>query len=83
MQSQPQLFAQALTVQWLIWASGSYSRAARSMATQIENSDLEDVEMCRTLNERIMTVRPSSICMFHIALKSDTAQVLCRVVCPF
>lgn len=67
MQRQPQLFPQILTVQWLIRASGSYSRAARSLAAQIENSDLEDVEMCRTLNERIMTVRPSSICIFHIA----------------
>lgn len=57
MQMQTQLFPEALTVQWLIWASGSYSRAARSLATQIENSDLEDVEMCRTLNDRMMTVR--------------------------
>lgn len=83
MQTQPQLFPQALTVEWLIWASGSYGRAARSLATQIENSDLEDVEMCRTLNDRIMTVRPSSICIFHITSKSDTVQVLCRVVCLF
>ncbi|KAM9718645.1 transferrin receptor protein 1-like [Menidia menidia] len=53
---QPQLFPEALTVQWLIMASGSYGRASRSLAEDIQNSDLEDVEMCRILNDRIMTV---------------------------
>lgn len=57
MQMQPQLLPQTLTVEWLIWASGAYSRAARNLARQIQNSNLDDVEMCRTLNERIMTVR--------------------------
>uniref|UniRef100_A0AAQ6IDT4 Transferrin receptor protein 1 n=1 Tax=Anabas testudineus TaxID=64144 RepID=A0AAQ6IDT4_ANATE len=46
----------ALTMQWLFSASGSYSRASRSLAADIENSDLEDIEMCRILNDRIMTV---------------------------
>ncbi|CAG5897096.1 unnamed protein product [Menidia menidia] len=41
---QPQLFPEALTVQWLIMASGSYGRASRSLAEDIQNSDLEDVE---------------------------------------
>ncbi|KAM4551336.1 transferrin receptor protein 1-like isoform 1-T3 [Odontesthes bonariensis] len=53
---QPQLFPEALTVKWLIMASGSYSRASSSLAADILNSDLEDIEMCRIINDRIMTV---------------------------
>ncbi|XP_013869286.1 transferrin receptor protein 1 [Austrofundulus limnaeus] len=53
---QPKLLPKALTVQWLIQASGSYSRASRNLAKDIQNSDLEDVEMCRIINDRIMTV---------------------------
>ncbi|XP_045908240.1 transferrin receptor protein 1-like [Micropterus dolomieu] len=53
---QPHLFPKALTVQWLISASGSYSRASRSLAADIQNSNLEDIEMCRIINDRIMTV---------------------------
>ncbi|XP_030607292.1 transferrin receptor protein 1-like isoform X1 [Archocentrus centrarchus] len=53
---QPQLLPKALTVQWLIMASGSYSRASRGLAADIQNSDLEDIEMCRMINDRIMTV---------------------------
>lgn len=54
---QPQLLPSALTVQWLMSASGSYSRAARSLESDIQNSDLEDIQMCRLINDRIMTVR--------------------------
>uniref|UniRef100_A0A3Q3F7D1 Transferrin receptor protein 1 n=1 Tax=Kryptolebias marmoratus TaxID=37003 RepID=A0A3Q3F7D1_KRYMA len=53
---QPKLFPKALTVQWLIRASGSYSRASSNLARDIENSNLDDIEMCRTINDRIMTV---------------------------
>lgn len=56
-QLQPQLLPKTLTMQWLISASGSYSRASRGLAADIQNSDLEDVEMCRIINDRIMTVR--------------------------
>uniref|UniRef100_A0A668RGK9 Transferrin receptor protein 1 n=1 Tax=Oreochromis aureus TaxID=47969 RepID=A0A668RGK9_OREAU len=45
-----------LPVQWLIMASGSYSRASSALAADIQNSDLEDIEMCRVINDRIMTV---------------------------
>lgn len=54
---QRQLLPKTLTVQWLISASGSYSRASRNLAADIDNSDLEDIEMCRIINDRIMTVR--------------------------
>uniref|UniRef100_A0AAZ1WVJ1 Transferrin receptor protein 1 n=1 Tax=Oreochromis aureus TaxID=47969 RepID=A0AAZ1WVJ1_OREAU len=50
------LLPKALTVQWLIMASGSYSRASLALAADIQNSDLEDIEMCRVINDRIMTV---------------------------
>ncbi|XP_068427212.1 transferrin receptor 1a [Clinocottus analis] len=53
---QPQLLPKALTVQWLISASGSYSRASRKLVEDIKNSDLEDIEMCRIINDRIMMV---------------------------
>ncbi|XP_013768555.1 transferrin receptor protein 1-like [Pundamilia nyererei] len=53
---QPQLLPKALTVRWLIMASGSYSRASSALAADIQNSDLEDIEMCRVINDRIMTV---------------------------
>ncbi|TKS80198.1 Transferrin receptor protein 1 [Collichthys lucidus] len=51
----PQLLPKALTVQWLIMAHGSYSRASQSLATDIKNIDLEDIEMCRIINDRIMS----------------------------
>lgn len=55
---QPQLLPKALTVQWLISASGSYGRVAQRLVTDMQNSDLEDIEMCRIINDRIMAVRP-------------------------
>ena len=74
-QWKPDLLPKTLTVQWLISASGSYSRASRNLAADIQNIDLEDIEMCRIINDRIMTVRPvqhtsfldeSTILMWHI-----------------
>uniref|UniRef100_A0A4W6C2U3 Transferrin receptor protein 1 n=1 Tax=Lates calcarifer TaxID=8187 RepID=A0A4W6C2U3_LATCA len=53
---RPDFLPKALTVQWLISASGSYSRASRTLQADIQNSDLEDIEMCRIINDRIMTV---------------------------
>ncbi|XP_029309642.1 transferrin receptor 1a isoform X2 [Cottoperca gobio] len=52
----PQLLPEALTVKWMISASGSYSRASRKLVADIQNSDLEDIEMCRIINDRIMAV---------------------------
>ncbi|KAL6462691.1 hypothetical protein MHYP_G00291130 [Metynnis hypsauchen] len=45
-----------LSSKWLISAVGSYSRAADSVINEIQNSDLEDKEKCRTINDRIMRV---------------------------
>ncbi|XP_029970573.1 transferrin receptor protein 1-like [Salarias fasciatus] len=57
--NQPQVLPSTLTAQWLISASGSFSRAARSLTADVQNSDLEDVEMCRLINDRMMTVERS------------------------
>ncbi|XP_061588958.1 transferrin receptor protein 1-like [Cololabis saira] len=51
-----QLLPRALTVQWLISAAGSFDRASSSLMEEIQNSNLEDIEKCRILNDRIMTV---------------------------
>ncbi|KAM4605469.1 transferrin receptor protein 1-like [Polymixia lowei] len=53
---QPQMLPKALTMQWLISAAGSYSRAARSLTEIIQESNLEDIQMCRKLNDRLMAV---------------------------
>ncbi|KAL3054710.1 hypothetical protein OYC64_017614 [Pagothenia borchgrevinki] len=53
---QPQLLPKALTMQWLTSAAGSYGRASRDLAADIRSSNMEDIEMCRTLNDRIMAV---------------------------
>ncbi|XP_041658430.1 transferrin receptor 1a [Cheilinus undulatus] len=53
---QPQKLPKALTVQWLISAQGSYSRASDSLMTDIQKSNLDDIELCRIINDRIMAV---------------------------
>lgn len=53
---RPQVLPKALTMQWLMSASGSYSRASANLAIDIQNSDPHDVEMCRMINDRMMAV---------------------------
>lgn len=60
LQLQPQLFPDSLTVQWLILASAAYGRASRNLAADVMNSNLDDIEMCRVINDRIMAVRSCS-----------------------
>ncbi|KAL0156575.1 hypothetical protein M9458_047821, partial [Cirrhinus mrigala] len=47
----------SLSTQWLNSARGSYSRAAASLNIDIQNTDLNDLEMCRIINNRIMKVK--------------------------
>ncbi|TDH06268.1 hypothetical protein EPR50_G00129280 [Perca flavescens] len=61
---QPRLLPKDLTMQWLFSASGSYSRASRNLASDIQNSDLEDIEMCRIINDRIMAVERNLLSPF-------------------
>lgn len=48
-----------LTMQWLLSAHGSYDRAASALVFAIRNSDLDDMEQCRIINNRIMRVEGS------------------------
>ncbi|XP_065114458.1 transferrin receptor 1b [Paramisgurnus dabryanus] len=53
--------SETLSTQWLISAKGSYSRAAFSLQNYIRNSDREDLEMSRIINNRIMKVEHNLI----------------------
>ncbi|XP_026062139.1 transferrin receptor 1a [Carassius auratus] len=48
-----------VTMQWLLSAQGSYDRAASALISTIRNSDLDDMEQCRIINNRIMRVEGS------------------------
>ncbi|CAM4596082.1 unnamed protein product [Leuciscus chuanchicus] len=48
-----------LSMQWLLSAQGSYDRAASNLVSVIHNSDLDDMEQCRIINDRIMRVEGS------------------------
>lgn len=61
-QMQPQLLPKDLTMQWFFSASGTYGRAARQLAEDVTNSNLDDIEMCRIINDRIMAVSPPQLC---------------------
>lgn len=41
---------------WLSRARGSFQRAAESISSAVQNTDLTDPEACRILNDRIMKV---------------------------
>ncbi|XP_027014062.2 transferrin receptor 1a [Tachysurus fulvidraco] len=45
-----------LQMKWFMSAIGSYGRASRSLFSTIQNSDLDDLEQCRIINDRIMGV---------------------------
>ncbi|KAM7401142.1 hypothetical protein PAMA_005367 [Pampus argenteus] len=74
--SQPHLLPKTLTMQWLISASGSFSRAARGLAADIKSSDLDDVEMCRSINDRIMTVERNFLSQYVSPRESPFRHVL-------
>ncbi|XP_076837649.1 transferrin receptor protein 1-like [Brachyhypopomus gauderio] len=46
----------ALKMEWLMLAVGSYRRASNELLTLTQNSDLQDSEQCRIINDRIMGV---------------------------
>ncbi|KAG7487434.1 hypothetical protein MATL_G00023430 [Megalops atlanticus] len=47
---------EALTVNWLASAVGSFGRASTAIISDMKNSDLNDVEACRIINDRLMGV---------------------------
>ncbi|KAM6948257.1 transferrin receptor protein 1-like [Aplochiton taeniatus] len=75
-QLQPSVLPDSLTVQWLMSALGSYGRAARGLTSDIQNSDLEDVEMCRTLNDRIMKVERDFLSPYVSARETPFRHIL-------
>ncbi|XP_061696212.1 transferrin receptor 1a isoform X2 [Syngnathoides biaculeatus] len=64
------------SVQWLISASGSYSRASRNLMKDIQNSDLSNIEMCRIYNDRIMSVERNLLSAYVSARESPFRHVL-------
>ncbi|XP_060690670.1 transferrin receptor protein 1-like [Hemiscyllium ocellatum] len=51
-----ELQERGLTMRWLFSARGDFYRAANTLRSQIESSDMNDVLLCRTYNNRIMRV---------------------------
>ncbi|XP_077101010.1 transferrin receptor 1b [Siphateles boraxobius] len=47
---------ESLSTAWLNSAKSSFGRAAASLAIDIKDSDMDDIEMCRIINNRIMKV---------------------------
>ncbi|XP_062384430.1 transferrin receptor 1a [Sardina pilchardus] len=64
------------TPQWLISAMGSYGRGARSIYSAIENSDLEDTEHCRLLNDRLMRVEANLLSPYVSPIDSPFRHIL-------
>ncbi|KAM3866059.1 transferrin receptor protein 1-like [Diretmus argenteus] len=73
---QPQLFSEALTMQWLISAYGSYSRASSNMDSYIGNSDMDDIEICRIINDRIMAVERNLLSPYVSPTESPFRHIL-------
>ncbi|XP_037643420.1 transferrin receptor protein 1-like isoform X2 [Sebastes umbrosus] len=73
---QPQLLPKALSMQWLIFATSSYSRASSRLMADIQNCDLEDIEMCRIINDRIMTVERNFLSLYVSPQESPFRHIL-------
>ncbi|XP_028986996.1 transferrin receptor protein 1-like isoform X2 [Betta splendens] len=73
---QPQLLPKTLTVQWLISAYSAFNRASRSLTADIQNSDLEDIKMCRSINDRIIMVERNFLSPFVSPRESPFRHVL-------
>ncbi|KAK5859587.1 hypothetical protein PBY51_021135 [Eleginops maclovinus] len=73
---QPHVLPKALTMQWLMSAYGSYSRASSKLASDIQNSNMDDIEMCRILNDRIMTVERNLLSPYTSPRESPFRHIL-------
>ncbi|XP_063317370.1 transferrin receptor protein 1-like isoform X2 [Pelmatolapia mariae] len=73
---QPQLLPKTLTGQWLVMASGSYNRVSSILTADIQNSDLENMEMCRMINDRIMTVERNFLSPYVSPIDSPFRHIL-------
>ncbi|TNN45031.1 Transferrin receptor protein 1 [Liparis tanakae] len=61
---------------WLNRARGSFQRAARGLNTDIQNTDLTDVEAARILNDRLMTVEHSLLSPYVSPLETPFRHIL-------
>ncbi|KAI7810117.1 transferrin receptor 1a [Triplophysa rosa] len=65
-----------LTVLWLLSAQGSYDRATSALVTAIRNSNLDDLEQCRIINNRIMRVEGNLLSPFVSPRESAFRHIL-------
>uniref|UniRef100_A0A669D8K8 Transferrin receptor protein 1 n=1 Tax=Oreochromis niloticus TaxID=8128 RepID=A0A669D8K8_ORENI len=73
---QPQLLPKTLTGQWLVMASGSYNRVSSILTADIQNSDLENMETCRMINDRVMTVERNFLSPYVSPIDSPFRHIL-------
>ncbi|KAL3988137.1 glutamate dehydrogenase (NAD(P)+) [Sarotherodon galilaeus] len=73
---QPQLLPKTLTGQWLVMASGSYNRLSSILTADIQNSDLENMETCRMINDRVMTVERNFLSPYVSPIDSPFRHIL-------
>lgn len=55
---------------WLTSALGSYIRASNRFITSIENSDLDDLEQCRIINDQIMGVNKNAMIVSVLGMET-------------
>uniref|UniRef100_A0AAZ1WVK2 Transferrin receptor protein 1 n=1 Tax=Oreochromis aureus TaxID=47969 RepID=A0AAZ1WVK2_OREAU len=72
----PQLLPKTLTGQWLVMASGSYNRVSSILTADIQNSDLENMETCRMINDRVMTVERNFLSPYVSPIDSPFRHIL-------
>lgn len=54
--SQTSNLTEYVQMKWLMSALGSYRRASNHLISIMENSDLDDLEQCRIINDQIIGV---------------------------
>lgn len=60
-----------MSTKWLLEAKGSFDRASTGLINDIKNSDKEDLEMSRIINNRKMKVK-SFFCAYEAFIKHAT-----------
>ncbi|KAM9316566.1 transferrin receptor protein 1 [Gastrophryne carolinensis] len=66
-----------MTLQWINSASGDFGRAANSLKTVIDQSDLDNKPFLRTLNDRIMKVEHSMLSPYASPGLSPFRHIFC------
>ncbi|KAJ3594715.1 hypothetical protein NHX12_004022 [Muraenolepis orangiensis] len=74
--AQSSLFPKALTSQWLVAASNSFSQASRNIGTEIQNSQLSDLVLCREINDRMMQVERNLLSPYVSPVDSPSRHII-------